>query len=108
MNVRRFFVTSLALSVAAIGFQFCAMEQFSRGVQRRALAVNATQEERTAMKAEASNYLLRGRIVGWIGFVFALASLAFISESARNHEPALRSVTYTLLAFYVMLQFLLV
>jgi len=116
MSRRRFFFVSLALAVIAIGLQFTALGQFGHGpeaiareIKRASVrGVSLSEQERTALKVEASRYSSRGIVIGCMGLAFALASIGFVVASARRHEPAWRSLTFALLFFYVMLQFMLV
>ena len=108
MSIRRFFFVSFALAVVAVGLHFAALGQFSRGAQTIARAVTLSESERGAARLQAHGYSDRGAIIYYVGLVFALASLSFLIASARKHEPAWRSLTFALLAFYVMIQFVLV
>lgn len=108
MSTRRFFFISLVLAIVALGLHVTAMSQFSRGLGIRGHSVTLPESERAAARAQASEYSSRGSVIAYIGLPFALASLAFLVLSARRHERASRSVTFALLCFYVMLQFVLI
>src|ERR1051326_963682 len=108
MSVRLHFLASLVLAVIAVCIHMAALGQIGRGVGLRARAVSAAASERASMKAEASRYSRSGSVIGYTGLVVALVSVGFVIVSARRHEPARRSLTYTMLFVYVMLQFVLV
>jgi hypothetical protein len=99
---------SLALAIVAVGLHLTALGQFSRGAQTIARAVTLSESERVAARQEASRCSGRGAVIGYTGLAFALASIGFVIASARRHEPAWRSLTFALLGFYVILQFVLV
>ena len=94
--------------MVALGLHVTAMSQFGRGLSIRGRSVTLPESERAAARAEASQYSSRGAVIAYIGIPFAIASLAFLVLSARRHERAWRSVTFALLCFYVMLQFVLI
>ena len=108
MSIRKYFFMSLALAILAVGLQGAALRQFSRSSQTIARGVGLPVQERTALRIEADRYVSRGGVVGYIGLAFALASIGFVIVSARRHAPAWRSLTFALLGFYVILQFVLV
>jgi hypothetical protein len=103
----RFFLLSLSLAILAVGLHLAALSQASSGLRIRAGA-KAPASYRATAKAVASSYSRRSTVLGYIGFAFALASVAFVVASARKHEPAQRVVVFGVLVFYVMLQFVLI
>jgi hypothetical protein len=107
MNIRRFFLVSLGLAVVAVGLHMAALLQFSLGARVIARSVVLPESERSTARLEARSYSSRGAVVSLFGLSFALASLVFVIVSAREHEPAWRSVTFALLILYMMLQFAL-
>jgi hypothetical protein len=108
MSIRRFFLASLALAVLAVGLQGAALRHFSRGAQTIARAVESSDAAREDARAEANSLAHQGEVTAYIGMAVAVASVAFLVVSARRHEPAWRSVTLALLAFYIMLHLTLV
>ena len=82
-----------------------AMSQYNRGARAVARAIVLPEREREVARSAAHGYRTRGTVISVVGLAFALASLAFVTASARKHEPAWRSITFALLVFYVMLQF---
>jgi len=107
MDIRRFFLVSFGLAVLAVGLDIAAMLQYSRGPRVIARAAVLPESQRVVAKSDAQSYRSRGTVISVVGLAFALASLVFVIASARKHEPAWRSLTFTLLVFYVMLQFAL-
>ena len=108
MKMRKFFLVSLALVVVAVGLHLTAMSQISQGLLIGARAVTLPESERAAARVETSRFFSRGSVIGYIGLLFALASVAFVVVSARRHEPVWRSLTFALLIFYVILLFTLI
>ena len=108
MNIRRFFLLSLALAVLALGLQFTAMSQRSHGLHMRVQAITGATPNRMIAKAEADRHSQRAAVLGYIGLAFALASAALGILSARRQEPARRSVVLGTLLAYLLLQFVLI
>ena len=105
MNIRRFFLISLASAILAVGLDITGLSLYSRGTSTIARAVVLSESERAVARSEARVHRSRGTVVSLVGFVFALASLALVIISAWKEEPAWRSLTVALLFFYVILQF---
>ena len=108
MNIRRFFLISLALVVLAIVAHCAALRDFSRGTSTMARAVTLSASERATARLDADRYSNRGGVILYVGYALALFSVGFVVVSARRHEPAWRSLTISLLIFYGMMQFVLV
>ena len=108
MSIRRFFLVSLVLAVVAVGLHFAALGQISRSLQITTRAITLSPTELDAAKITARSHRDRGSVIYYIGLAFALGSLTFLILSARKHEPAWRSVPFSLLVFYLMMQFVLV
>ncbi len=108
MQTRRFFYASLALAIAAISLQLTALSQFGRSVSQRGRADSAEESERTALIAEASKCSSRAEVIRYVGFVFALGTIAFVVVSARCRERAWRLLTVGLLFFYLVLLLVMV
>jgi hypothetical protein len=105
VNLRKFFLMSLALAAFAVGLELTAQFQFSHGSRSNARSVILPERERVAASFEARKYSSRGIIAGAFGLGCAFTSLTLVMVSARRHEPAGRFVTVMLLIFYVILQF---
>lgn len=109
MNNTRFCLLSLLLIVSALVVHFTAFRSWSRNAEIRARAVTAAEDQRVVMQAEAGSLRERGSILYCIGLSLAVASAVSLVASFRRHELARwRPVSFALLAFYAMFQFVMV
>src|SRR5689334_23139413 len=113
MSIRIFFFVSLMLAILAVGSHVAAIREFGRGSSTIARAftrpaATPSKSDHSGAKSEARRSISRGGVFIYVGYALALSSVGFVFASARRHEPAWRSLTISLLIFYVMMQFVMV
>jgi hypothetical protein len=109
MRAAPFCLSSLLLTMLAVGVHCGALRDWSRNAGIRARSLSATQDPRAVMHAEADRLSHRGSSLYVVGLGFAVGSAAALTVSFRRHELARwRGVPVALLMSYVMLQFILV
>jgi hypothetical protein len=106
MKKRAFWLGSLVFVSAAICLHFVALNNAGRGAlsYARAADVNATEDQRQALKTEAHQYSKAADSFRFAGIGVAILSVVSLIQSYRKNERAIRPITIVMLGLYLLLQ----
>jgi len=94
--------------MTALCFQLSAIHAGGKRVQNLALASSAPENQKQLLKADAKLWGEKSNNLTLVGLCFAALGIFCLVVSYRKREPAWRLILIGLLAFYLLLQFVLV